>query len=266
LAILGFYFIGRNGKYDLKVVVSALLIGALVQSVPPLLDTFRLLKPFLTRTRLRGTSIDFRSEMLPCFLNSNLSGYLKFAISPGDIFLLGLVSTPSQVALYGLAKQLTAPFAMVQTTMQTAITPEIVFLRAKHRLKQLEQLITRYVLTASFIGGISLVLALVIGTILFSSIFAEQYSNALTIFYVLVVAAWLLLVMAVFRPVAITMDQLKWHNAALATSLLLLVALLATRRLNALTLAFVQLVEAAMLRPAFGVVVWKKLRHQLREI
>ncbi len=266
LGILGSYFarIG-NTSYDLKVVVTALLIGVLVQCVPPLIKTAQLLKPFFAKRKATQANIDFTSDLIPFFFHSNLSGYLKFAISPGDIFLLGVFSSPSQVALYGLAKQLTAPFAIVQTTIQTAITPEIVLLRTRNRLKQLEHLIKRYVVCVGLLGGLFLVLALIIGFLIFSTFFSAQYANALPIFYILVTAAWLLLVMAVFRPLAITLDMLKWHNAALSISVLLIILLLAVNRLSAINMAFVQLIEAALLRSVFSFVVWSGLRTVARQ-
>jgi O-antigen/teichoic acid export membrane protein len=231
----------------------------LVQTVIPLFFAVRLLKAYLHRNGGQ-TGIGFRAHLLPCFLNSNLSGYLKFAISPGDIFLLGLISSPAQVAVYGLAKQLSSPFSIMQTTVQTAITPEIVMLAAKKRLKQLSNMISHYVLSMAVIGGLLLVLALITAKLTFSSVFASQYSEALPIFYVLTIAGWLLLVNAAFRPLAITMDLLRWHNAALAVSVLLLFVLLVTKRLNPMTLAYVQLVEAALLRPAFSFAVWTRMR------
>jgi len=82
-------------------------------------------------TRIRKARLSKRGR-------NNLSGYLKFAINPGDLFFLGLFSSPTQVAFYGLAKQLTAPLALLQTNLQTAITPEITSLltRAKIRATQ----------------------------------------------------------------------------------------------------------------------------------
>ena len=192
--------------------------------------------------------------------NSNLSGYLKFAINPGDIFLLGLFSSPSQVAIYGLAKQLAAPLSILQTTIQTAITPEVTSLAAKLKLDSLRRLVSRYVTLALIFGGIVAAAVLVFGHLLIKYAFTAGYIDSLPIFYCLVVAAWLLLILLVFRPVAVSLDLLRWLNAALIVSAALLLLLIVSRNLNALTLSYVQLIEAAILRPAFAMLVWKTLR------
>src|SRR5205085_444230 len=89
-----------------------------------------------------------RSDLTSCLLNSNLSGYLRIGITPGDVFVLGLFSSPSQVALYGLAKQLTAPLSLLTTNTQTAISPEITSLIAKRRFQQLQRFVVQYLVPA----------------------------------------------------------------------------------------------------------------------
>ena len=136
-----------TGEYSLKSIVAIFAVGALVQSVPPLVQALRLVRPLLSAVKAKEAVqalAGYRRDLAACFVNSNLSGYLKFAISPGDVFLLGLFSSPAQLALYGLAKQLTAPLALLQTNIQTAITPEITSLVARRKFEQLKRLLARY--------------------------------------------------------------------------------------------------------------------------
>jgi len=72
----------------------------------------------------------------------------------------------------------------------------------------------------------------------------------------------LLLVFLVFRPLAVSLDLLKWHNLALIMSALIVISLIVAGQLNALTMAYVQLIEAGILRLSFSLVVWKKLRDR----
>lgn len=150
LGVFSFYFatslnsgVSITGTYSLKAIVVVFALGALVQSVPPFVQGWRLVRPFLSGVKpkeaLRALSA-YSRELRGCLVNSNLSGYLKFAISPGDMFFLGLFSSPSQVAIYGLARQLTAPLALLQTNIQTAIAPEITWLVAKQKFDQLIRL------------------------------------------------------------------------------------------------------------------------------
>ena len=259
------YFVSTNGSdYDLRLVMVAIAIGLLVQSIPPITKTIQLLKPLLSQKIRPHPANNFRSDLVRCLFNSNLAGYLKFATSPGDIFLLGLFSTPGQVALYGIARQCAAPIAILEVTLQTAITPEIILLRARERLKQLKNLIARYVLLSGLLSASLLLVALVLGRTLFLWFFPEQYSNALPVFYCLIIASSILLILLVFRPLAVTLDLLKWHNFALAVSVCLLLFLICTHRLNSMTMAYVQLTEAALLRPAFSFLVWIRLRDRIR--
>lgn len=267
LTILVAYFtsLGRAAP-DLRIVVAAFAVGVLVQTVPPLVKTLGLLRPFLARTEAAGDGhalTKYRGDLLRCLFNSNLSGYLKFAVNPGDIFLLGLFSSPTHVAIYGLARQLTSPLGLLQATIQTAITPEITTLFARLKLQQLRRLVARYVFSAFVFGGLMLVGALVLGRFLILHFFAAEYLAALPVFYCLIVAAWLLLVFLVFRPLALSLDLLRWHNLALLLSAVILVCLIVAGRLDALTMAYVQLGEAALLRAAFSLLVWRKLK--LRE-
>jgi O-antigen/teichoic acid export membrane protein len=264
LALL-IYFGTKPVGYDLRVVVTALAVGLLLQVIPPFVKALRLVRPLLLRVKASSITSEqtrYRREFFRCLFNSNLSGYLKFAIDPGDIFLLGVFSSPTQVALYGLAQRLVAPLTFLQTTIQTAVVPEITTLVAKLQLEQLQRFVARYVKSAFAVGGILLLGTLVLGRLLLLHFFSANYAVALPVFYCLVIASWLLLVLLVFRPLAVSLDLLKWHNLALFVSAVLVAGLIMSGKLNALTMASVQLAEAAILRLAFSVLVWKRLRER----
>jgi O-antigen/teichoic acid export membrane protein len=263
LITLAVYFLlpGR-GEYDLRIVVGSLVLGVLIQGITPLVKTLQLLKPFLSQKNDTTLKKNFRSELAGCLVNSNLSGYLKFATSPGDIFLLGLFSSPTDVAWYGLAKQFAAPLSIMEVTIQTAITPEIILLRARERWQQLEHLIARYVGAMALLGGAVFLPLLLLARMIFLTLLPPQYAGALPVFYCLITSALLLLLLLVFRPLAVTLDLLKWHNLALVGGVVLLLLLIATHRLDSLSMAYVQLIDAAVFRAAFGFFVWRRLRHE----
>jgi O-antigen/teichoic acid export membrane protein len=157
---------------------------------------------------------------------------------------------------------MTSPLSILQATNQTAITPEITTLIAKLKLKQLERLIKRYVISAFMFGGLLLLSATLLGRFFIREFLAAPYAGSLPVFYCLAVAAWLLLVFLVFRPLAVSLDLLKWHNLALLVSTVLVLALVVTGALNALTMAYVQLAEAALLRSSFSLLVWSRLQRR----
>lgn len=253
---------GADG-YNLKAIVGAFAIGGLVQSIPPLVQVLRLVRPYLSGVGIREAAhalATHRRELVGCLLNSSLSGYLRFAISPGDLFFLGLFSSPTQVAWYGLAKQLTAPLSLLQTNLQTAITPEITSLAARGKLEQLKRLIGRYVVSAFVFGSLLLLAAFLLGQLLFLRFFQPEYLPALSVYNVLIIVVWLLLSFLVFRPLAVSLDLLRWHNLALLVSAAVVFCLIIAGKLTAMNMAYVQLAEALVLRGLFNVVVWMRLR------
>jgi len=257
-----------NRGYSLKTIVAAFAVGALVQSVPPFVQALRLMRPFLSGVKLKEavrTLRGYRRDLVGCFFNSNLSGYLKFAISPGDIFLLGIFSSPAQLALYGLAKQLTAPLALLQTNIQTAVTPEITSVIAQRKFEQLKRLLTRYLWWMFVIGSLLLISALLLGRVLILRLVQPEYVAALPVFYVLAVVAWLMPVFVVFRPLAVSLDLLRWHNLALLASAGIVGFLIIVGALNAVTMAYIQLAEALFLRSLVNALVWRRLKRLVRK-
>lgn len=266
LALLSAYFVsplttGAVG-YDLKFIVAAFAIGVLVRCIPPLVQALRLVRPYLAGVKLREAALaldSHRRELVGCLFNSNLAGYLKFAINPGDLFFLGLFASTTQVALYGLAKQLTAPLWVLQTNLQTAVTPEITLLVASEKFEQLKRLISRYVWWTFALSILLVFSAPLLGRFLILRWVQPEYLGALPVFYVLTVVAGLLLIFLVFRPLAVSLDLLRWQNMALVVSAAAVLCFIIAGELNAMTMAYIQLAEALILRSLFNLLVWQRL-------
>jgi O-antigen/teichoic acid export membrane protein len=250
-------------RYNLAVIVAAFAAGVLVQTVPPLVQSLRLVRPYLADVDLTLAAralAKYRPELTRCLFHSSISGYLRIAASPGDVFLLGIFSSPAQVALYGLAKQLIAPLALLLTNVQAALTPEVTSIVAGRKMEQLKRLVGGYVVSALVAGGILSACTLLAGRFLVLRFSRPEYVEALPVFYILLIAAWALLIFAVLRPIALSLDLLKWDNwAQLAVTAVLFFFILAGR-LDALTLACVQLAGVLLLRLLFNVPVWMRLR------
>ena len=250
-------------RYSLAAVVTAFAVGALVQTVPPLVQALRLVRPYLADVNLTLAAralAKYRPELTRCLLNSNLSGYLRIATSPGDLFLLGIFSSPAQVALYGLAKQLIAPLALLLSNVQTALTPEVTSIVAVRKLEQLKRLVGSYVVSAFVAGGILSAGTLLAGRFLVLRFSRPEYVEALPVFYILLIAAWAILIFAVLRPIALSLDLLKWDNWAQLAVIVVLFFFILAGRLDALTMACVQLAGVLLLRLSFNVPVWTQLR------
>lgn len=260
--ILAAYFASADA-YDLRVVVAAFAAGVFVQTVPPLASVLRLMKASLTGIEVRSAarSLDrYRRELLGCLFHSNVSGYLKFAVNPGDLFLLGLFSTPAQVALYGLARQLTAPLALLQTNAQTAVAPEVMSLVAARRFAQLRRLVGRYVAAATAAGVFAVACGLLLGGFVIEWLSRPEYASALPVFYVLLAAAALMLAAVVFRPVSVGLDLMRWYNVGLLLSACVVFAFVLAGGLDARRMAYAQLAGAFVVRVVCNLPVWARLR------
>jgi O-antigen/teichoic acid export membrane protein len=262
LALLAMYF-ANTQTYDLKVVAGAFAVGGFVQTVPALLLALRLVWVSLSGIKLkqaaRGLS-GHRPQLLKCLFHSNLSDYMRFALNPGDVFLLGLVSSPAQVALYSLARQLTAPLAHLQTNAQTAVAPEVIWLAAERKFAQLRRLVRRFSLSASVLGFAAVAGGLLLGRTFVSLLSRPDYLAALPVFYVILVVASLMPAVAVLRPVSVSLDLLGWFNVGLLTSAAAVLAFAASGRLDAMNMAYAQLAGALVLRFICNVPVWVRLR------
>jgi O-antigen/teichoic acid export membrane protein len=266
LTILGLYFTTANG-YDVKLIITAFAIGVLVQSIPPLVHALRIAKPHLVKRSAKAgsqSSARFRPDLMRCLLNSNLSGYLRIGINPGDVFLLGLFSSPAQVALYGLAKQLTAPLSLLTTNTQTAISPEITSLVAKREFKLLQRFVVQYVISALVVSLSLLLAALLLGRMLLG-LFGPQYAAALPSFYLLMTVVAITLVFVAFRPLAVSLDLLKWHNVGLLLSSSAVIIFVFIGELTAFRMACIQLADTLIVRLLFNLLVWKRMTRRAKE-
>jgi hypothetical protein len=70
-----------------------------------------------------------------------------------------------------------------------------------------------------------------------------------------------MLVFLVFRPLAVSLDLLRWHNLALLASAGIVVFFIIAGDLNALTMAYIQLAEVLILRSLFNALVWTRLKR-----
>ena len=157
------------------------------------------------------------------------------------------------------------PVAFLQTNIQTAVTPEISALVATGKFGQLKRLLARYLTRTFAMGSVLLIGVVLLGRLLILNVLRAEYSSALPVFYLLAIAAWLILAFLVFRPLALSLDLLRWHNLALLVSTGMVVSLILTGKLNALTMAYIQLVEALVLRALFSRLVWTRLKRRESE-
>jgi O-antigen/teichoic acid export membrane protein len=188
--------------------------------------------------------VEYRRRLTSTFFDVNLYGYFhKLTAAPGDTFLLGVFSTPSEVALYGIAQQIVRAVVILQNNIQAALTPEVVTLWSKSKVRQLYRLAVYYSASTLGVGAIGVLLVFLLAGPVVVLISKPDYLDALPVFYVLVLAVYISLSTLPFYAIALSMDMLRRRNIALLVKVLLMgFAILSG--LGALKMGFVQLLGA----------------------
>ena len=113
--------------------------------------------------------------------------------------------------------------------------------------------------------SLSMVAALLLGRILLR-LFGAQYVAALPVFYVLMTVVAITLVFVAFRPVAVSLDLLKWQNLGLLVSSTFVIVFVFVGELTAFRMACIQLGDTLIVRLLFNLLVWKRLKRRTKEI
>lgn len=262
LGLLGTYLLTRS-DYDLSVVMSCLVVGAAVQTVPPMVMSaegvvraFRRGREESVWTVLRRRRRQFGATLF----QTNILGYLKLASDSGGMFLLGVLASPVQVAYFNVAQQLTRPLVVLQQNIGAAIAPEVMKLWAQRRFDELYALTRR--LTRAIAGGglIFVLIAFLVARPLLLTISTPDYLPALKVFYVMLLAVYLTFVSLVFFRLALCMDELPKRNLIVGIRLIYL-AVASTLGLTAFRLGLVHLLGSATTRVFNDMPLFRKLKR-----
>lgn len=267
LCALLVYILGLGGR-ALDVIVMAFAAGLVLQAVPPLVMALRLTAPYLRRpSGGRGAwqaLAPYKRELKSTLYQTNIAGYLKLGSEQGGAFLLGVLSTPEQVALYGIARQFSKPLAMLQGNIQTAITPEVFTLYAKDKKRQLYALVKRFVTGKLVLGGLALGAAFLLARPLILLIAKPEYLAAIPVFYVFVTTVYVTFVALTFYPLTVAMGRLKRRNLFVAARFVYL-GVAAALGLDALRLSAAQLAGSLTTRLGADLFVFGALRDAAGE-
>jgi O-antigen/teichoic acid export membrane protein len=265
LSLLFFYF-RMVGDYSLSHVVSILGIGIIVPSFFPALKAFRILRknlcPLCLKQNWSGLK-KHRRELYSVFSQTSLVSYLKVLFSPGDIFLLGIFSSSKEVALYGLARQLIGPLAMLQNNIQVAITPEIISSWAKKQYIQLYSFIRNFLKIAVFPF---IFVVVVIGGDAMPAIIEwfskPEYLEAIPVLNFLFLAAWLSFITIVFYPLGLASDMISRYNISQLCAVLIFIPFLGFAKIDAIRMAFVQIGSICFILAFFCLPVFLRIRRE----
>ena len=260
---LSIYFLGTQ-EYSLISVVFILAIGSVFKTLIPLVLSLKISKAYFLVPIFQSISSlePHRKMLLSTIFQTNITGYLKLGAETGGMFLLGVFSTPTQVAYYGIAQRLTRPLTLFQENIQNALSPEIASLWAQKKYNQLYFLIKRISLGAIVIGGIAVIAACFLVKPVIVLVTTADYLNALPVFYIFIFTVYLTLISLPFFVLALCMDMLTMRNLIVSIRFVYIgIAIFAG--LNAYTLTLSQFFGALTTRLFFDIFLFKKLYNKV---
>lgn len=222
---VGILLLQRNGTLDLENAVLVVGLGELLGIVGTTLIAVwkcaRLLTfsiPVLKLKPLAGSFPSIRSTLF----HTSLFGFLQSGSHVGGIFLLGILGTPSQVALLGMATQLSRPLTLFQTSISSAVSPEVNRLHAAGKHLALYQFVQKYFLIFGSIFVIGVLVAWVIVPPLIEYFLKADYLAAVPVFIILLVSSGLTMTFQPLFPIAVARGEVGRRNLVVSTRFLYL--------------------------------------------
>jgi O-antigen/teichoic acid export membrane protein len=249
---------------DLVPVMWSIASGMAVGIVVPVL-----LSLFLVRREIRcpGETVSpaalkpYKRKLIDTLIDTNVITWLKFGTNTGGLFLLSILGSQQQVALFGLALRLSQPLSLLQNNLQTALNPEIVSLYGQRKLNELRRLIRRLFTTSALVGAGVLALAFLLIKPILLLLATPEYLAAVPVFYVYLSTIYLMFVSLPFFYLALSMDRLRRRNLIVAIRFIYLGVFIYTG-LNAFTLALVLLLGEITVRLFNDIPLYRELKQK----
>lgn len=214
---------------DVIVVVQAELVGMFFSNFFPLIHVILIFKKkfFLLFRFETYKTIELNiNRFLKTSFQTNLVGYFKLLFSPGDIFLLSVFSTSSEVAIYSLSQSLLSVFYALQNNIQSVLTPEIVKLWNEKKIEALRSFSTKYFIWTLLIGAVIYLNLIVFSKPIILLISKAEYLDALPIIKVLFFVVLFTISILIFYPIGLSADMVKLYNFANIFNVLILIVFL----------------------------------------
>jgi O-antigen/teichoic acid export membrane protein len=262
LVMLSFGLFGMRPSITAAVV--AFVVADLVAGIPALHAAVRSVRGYLVRgddASARSAWKRHRKEFTGVFLNANLAGYVKLVFDPGDTFFLGLLSTPSQVGLYAVAKQITAALSALQSNAQTAITPEVTGLVAQDSLEELRSFLVRYLKVALIVGSVGVVAIAVGGKPFLDNVIGPEYLPALPIIFVRIAIIWVTIATVFLYPLALALGKLLSYNLSNIVSSVAFLLAATVIDLTAFRMSLIQAGASLLVKVVVGIAVLRAIRN-----
>lgn len=260
LLIFTFYYL--NDYINIKEVIIINLIGVIIAKLPALIKTSLIFKneykAKLSSIHLNIKSLHpYRKEISNLLFQTNLEGYLKLGAEKGGIFLLGIFSTPTQVAYFTIAKNLIVPLRTLRKNINTSLSPELYNLLAKDKYSQVNNTLRKLFIATISLSVVALFFAFLTAKPIFTFFTKSEYLNALPNFYIQLIVFSLSFFSIFLYSIYVTTNQLKRRNK-LMTLQIMCIAISLVIGINAINLAIAQLVGNLIIIIFSDIYVYRK--------
>jgi O-antigen/teichoic acid export membrane protein len=263
VAVLIFFF----NLTSLPHVIGALVVGQIFGLLVPFVASLKLFWPEIRHPLRRGLWESLSgsgADIWSTVFQTNLVNYLKVGAQEGGIFLLSVLASPEQVAIYGMANKLARPMLILQDNLQQALNPEIVKLWGQHQYRGLSHLVKRIMKTTITVGGLVVIVGLLLAKPVVLVLTTEKYLAAIPVFYVALITAFITFVSMPFFYVSLCMGQLHRRNLAVSIRFIYM-GIFCLTGLTAFNLALAQLLGAVTTRLLNDFPVMRRLQTLARE-
>lgn len=222
---LGIYLFQRNEALTLTNAILAVNLGNFVGTLGcvffAILVTSKNLEFSFSNLKLRPLR-KWGREIRSTLTQTSLFGILRGSSEIGGIFLLGLVGAPAQVALLGMSVQLSRPFILIQTSLGTALSPEISRLHAENKHRDLYAFVMKFMSVFLVLVTMGVLLSWLVTPIIVGSFLDASYLKAIPVFLILMTSNGLVMAFQPCLPVAIAQGEVGRRNLAVCVRFLYL--------------------------------------------
>lgn len=263
LLLVGLYY--TTGGLTKEQVIIVDTLGVFVANIPPMWLSFQIMKQykisfFTIKDDVRALLPQW-NELKATMFQTNLTGYLKMGSDKGGMFLLGIFSTPEQVAYFHISKNLLKPMDTLRKNIHNSIAPEIYNLFGSQKYQDLKQLMDRFLRINMAAGAVTMLLAFMLVKPVLTYFATADYLQALPNFYVQLLTSFFTFSAVTYFCLTVSMNYLKRRNTFLVVQIIFLgIAVLVG--LDALTLAISQLVSELFVRMGADVYVYNQFKKR----
>ena len=213
--ILLILYIGSTESYSLIYVIFISAFELMLGPIISFIITVKILWHYIilkNSVKALKSLLRIRSKLLSILFQTNLIGYIKIASEDGGFFLLGILAGHSEVAIYGIARQLIKPLKIIERNVNITLMPEVTLLRAENNITKLYRLVAKYSKISFFLGAFICAACLLLAKPAILLLTKPEYLDALPVFYLLLFSIYLTFSSLIFFPLALVLDRLKQRN------------------------------------------------------